>query len=163
MGVFVTIRISLFRSPETARLVLGSVIYGLIGAAFILETKNITSRPFLLINSSWKQLIGTARLLNRRQIRTQQYLNSTMPGTLGFPGTPRAYLFITMMFEVNSHPYFHMIRFSELQKANWGSRTSVAIILRQKHWARFHVTPHWFRGNLEVGEGEERNQDTTVA
>lgn len=43
MGVFVTIRISLFKEFETASLAVFSVIYWLAGATLIPETKNITS------------------------------------------------------------------------------------------------------------------------
>lgn len=51
MGVFVTIRISLFKELEMARLALFSMIYRLTGATLIPETKNITSATFILINS----------------------------------------------------------------------------------------------------------------
>lgn len=51
MGVFVTIRISLFKEFKTARLAVFSVIYWLTGATLIPETKNITSETFILINS----------------------------------------------------------------------------------------------------------------
>lgn len=51
MGLFVTIRISLFKELETASLAVFSVIYWLMGAALIPETKNITSESFILINS----------------------------------------------------------------------------------------------------------------
>lgn len=51
MGVFVTIRISLFKELETASLAVFLVIYWLSGATLIPETKNITSENFILINS----------------------------------------------------------------------------------------------------------------
>lgn len=51
MGVFVTIRISLFKELEKASLAVFSVIYRLTGATLIPETKNTTSENLSLINS----------------------------------------------------------------------------------------------------------------
>ena len=51
MGVFVTIRISLFKEFKTASQAVFRVIYWLTGATLIPETKNTMSETFILINS----------------------------------------------------------------------------------------------------------------